>query len=134
RRRRKKTQTEVETKTIKTTGRLPRGTAARQKSELKTPEEETYTWTQTLGTVDVYIPVQEGTKASNWDVKIGAGTLKVGLKGQTPLVDGKLHMKVKPDDCMWTLEGQKVIHLNLEKSTTCAGGPASFRETQNRHK
>ncbi|RQX75668.1 nuclear movement family protein [Toxoplasma gondii CAST] len=76
---------------------------------------EKYTWTQTLGTVDVYIPVQEGTKASNWDVKIGAGTLKVGLKGQTPLVDGKLHMKVKPDDCMWTLEDKKVIHLNLEK-------------------
>ncbi|PFH38477.1 nuclear movement family protein [Besnoitia besnoiti] len=75
-----------------------------------------YTWTQTLGVVDVYIPIPEGTKASQLTVQIGAGTLKVGLKGQAPIIDGKFHMKVKPDDCMWTLEDKKVIHLNLEKA------------------
>ncbi|PHJ17239.1 nuclear movement domain-containing [Cystoisospora suis] len=75
-----------------------------------------YTWTQTLGTVDVYVHVPPGTKASQCDVKIAAQTLRVGLKGQnTPAMDGKLHMRVKADDCMWTLEDNRVIHVNLEK-------------------
>lgn len=49
-----------------------------------------YTWTQTLGTVDVYVHVPAGTKASQCDVKIAAGSLRVALKGQNPPLIGKL--------------------------------------------
>ncbi|CEL93907.1 unnamed protein product [Vitrella brassicaformis CCMP3155] len=74
-----------------------------------------YTWTQTLGTVEVLIPVPPGTKSSQLSVVMTADRLKVGLKGQTPIVDGKLHQKIKPDDCMWTLVDNKLVQINIDK-------------------
>jgi len=46
----------------------------------------------------------ENVTAKQLDVKIMANKLKVGLKGQPPIIDGELHKKIKPDDCLWTLE------------------------------
>lgn len=45
-----------------------------------------YRWTQTLGAVDVYIPVPSGTRAGCCMVKITAGRLSVGLKGHAPII------------------------------------------------
>ena len=39
----------------------------------------------------------------------------MGLKGKTPVIDGKLHDKIKTDDCTWTLVDNKVVHVYLEK-------------------
>jgi hypothetical protein len=38
------------------------------------------------------------------DVKILPTKLRIGVKGQDPIIDGELHKKIKVDDSLWTLE------------------------------
>jgi len=75
---------------------------------------EHYVWTQTLSEVNVKFDLPEGTRAKNLTVDIGVTKLKVGLKGQSPIVDGKLSKRVKLDDCFWTVEDGKLV-LDLQK-------------------
>lgn len=47
-----------------------------------------------------------------------AGTLKIGIKGQTPLIDGNLHKKIKTAESLWTLEtdgAKRTLQLTLVK-------------------
>mmetsp|Transcript_61518 Transcript_61518/g.133125 ORF Transcript_61518/g.133125 Transcript_61518/m.133125 type:complete len:337 (+) Transcript_61518:47-1057(+) len=74
-----------------------------------------YWWTQTLSALEVYVPVRPGVKAKQIICDIGTETLKVGLKGEALILEGKMHSKVKPDDCMWTLVDNKVLQVTLEK-------------------
>ena len=74
-----------------------------------------YNFSQVLSSMDVYVPMKEGIKSRDVDVKISATSLKVGLKGEKAVIDGKLHDKVKPDDCTWTLIDNKLVHVYLEK-------------------
>jgi len=74
-----------------------------------------YTWTQTLGTLEIFIPVPPGVKAKQIICDIGAETFKLGIKGSPLIMEGKLHSKVKSDDCMWTLIDNKVVQVTLEK-------------------
>lgn len=46
-----------------------------------------YSWTQTLGEVTVCVPVPPGTKGRALDVDIGKTRLRVGIKGQPPIID-----------------------------------------------
>jgi hypothetical protein len=70
-----------------------------------------YNWGQILGSVDVFIPMRSGIKSRDVDVKITASSLKVGLRGEDPIIDGALHDKVKADDCTWTLVDNKLVHV-----------------------
>lgn len=74
-----------------------------------------YVWTQTLSELNVVIPVPPGTKTKLVNVEIKNKRLKVGLKGDTPLVDGELHKRVIVDDSFWTLEDGREIAINLQK-------------------
>ena len=74
-----------------------------------------YSFSQTLESVDVYVPVRTGVKSRDIDVKITGTSLRVGVKGETPILDGKLHDKIKLDDCTWTLIDNKLVHVYLEK-------------------
>eukprot|EP00930_Biecheleria_cincta_P055885 TRINITY_DN42136_c0_g1_i1.p1 TRINITY_DN42136_c0_g1~~TRINITY_DN42136_c0_g1_i1.p1 ORF type:complete len:333 (+),score=109.26 TRINITY_DN42136_c0_g1_i1:143-1141(+) len=74
-----------------------------------------YTWTQTLGALEVFVPVPPGTKAKQVVCDIGLEKLKVGIKGQELILDSKLHSKVKPDDSMWTLVDNKIVQITMEK-------------------
>lgn len=65
---------------------------------------EHYRWIQTLDEVTVFIPVPDNSITKNLDVEIKATTLKIGVKGQPPIINGALHKKVKAGDCLWTLE------------------------------
>ncbi|KAK9145485.1 hypothetical protein Sjap_005388 [Stephania japonica] len=76
---------------------------------------EKYSWTQTLQEVTVSIPVPEGTKSRFIACEIKKNHLKVGLKGQPPIIDGELFQSVKVDDCFWSLEDQKFISVLLTK-------------------
>ncbi|CDJ31736.1 uncharacterized protein EMH_0010080 [Eimeria mitis] len=51
--------------------------------------ESRYRWTQTLESVDVYVPVGEGVRAAQCEVKITATRLTLGLKGQAPILSAK---------------------------------------------
>ncbi|KAL0731355.1 hypothetical protein Bca4012_027449 [Brassica carinata] len=77
---------------------------------------EKYSWTQNLQEVTVTIPVPSGTKSRSVTCEIKKNRLKVGLKGQEdPIIDGEFFNAVKPDDCFWNIEDQKVISVLLTK-------------------
>ncbi|KAH9779902.1 hypothetical protein WN944_014636 [Citrus x changshan-huyou] len=76
---------------------------------------ENYSWTQILQEVTVSVPVPAGTKSRFVLCEIKKNHLKVGLKGQPPIIDGELHMAVKPDDCYWSIEDQKTVSILLTK-------------------
>ncbi|KAK9145483.1 hypothetical protein Sjap_005386 [Stephania japonica] len=76
---------------------------------------EKYSWTQTLQEVTVSVPVPEGTKSRFIVYELKKNHLKVGLKGQPPIIDGELFQSVKVDDCFWSLEDQKFVSVLLTK-------------------
>ncbi|CAN7039185.1 hypothetical protein BRARA_B01453 [Brassica rapa] len=76
---------------------------------------ENYSWVQTLQEVTVNVPVPSGTKARSVVCEIKKNRLKLGLKGQDPIIDGELYRSVKPDDCYWNIEDQKMISILLTK-------------------
>ena len=73
-----------------------------------------YVWTQTLSEVTVNIPVPSGTKTKMLDVEISNKRLRVGIKGQPPMINGELHKRVVVDDSFWTLEDSDVV-INFQK-------------------
>lgn len=63
-----------------------------------------YKWRQTLGDVDLTIPVPAGTRGKQLTVEIKKSSLKVALKGSDEtIIDGKLCYDIKLDDSTWTL-------------------------------
>ncbi|KAK7282576.1 hypothetical protein RIF29_11474 [Crotalaria pallida] len=76
---------------------------------------ENYSWTQSLQEVNVNVPIPEGTKSRFVMCEIKKNHLKVGLKGQPPIIEGDLYKPVKPDDCYWSIEDQKSISILLTK-------------------
>jgi len=74
-----------------------------------------YTWTQTLSALEVFVNVRPGVRAKQIVCDIGSESLKLGIKGEPLILDGKLHSKIKADDCMWTLIDNKIVQITLEK-------------------
>lgn len=74
----------------------------------------TYSFQQSLTSVDVFVPLPHAVKSRDVEVKISAGSLSVGLKN-APILAGALHDKIKPDDSTWTLVDGTVVHVFLEK-------------------
>ncbi|KAF3940552.1 hypothetical protein ABW19_dt0208077 [Dactylella cylindrospora] len=74
-----------------------------------------YKWTQTIGEVDVAVPVPEGTRGKDLIVDIKLKGLKVSLKGKDPIMEGTLYNNVSLDDSTWTLEDRKIVAIHLEK-------------------
>ncbi|XP_057774223.1 protein BOBBER 2-like isoform X2 [Salvia miltiorrhiza] len=74
-----------------------------------------YSWGQSLQEVNITVPVPPGTKSRFIACEIKKNHLKVGIKGQTPVIDGDLFQSVKVDDCFWSLEDQKSISILLTK-------------------
>lgn len=88
-----------------------------------------YVWTQTLSEVTVNVKLPPGTKTKMLNVEIRNTHLKVGLKGQPPIVDADLHRRVIVDDSLWTLEdGDLVINFIKDNKMewwkcVCVGDP-----------
>lgn len=76
---------------------------------------EKYSWTQQLPEVTITVPVPQGTKSRFVVCDIKKNHLKVGLKGQPPIIDGELHKPVKVDDCFWSIEDGKSLSILLTK-------------------
>ncbi|EER92935.1 hypothetical protein BDA96_01G555700 [Sorghum bicolor] len=76
---------------------------------------EEYSWTQQLPEVNITIPVPQGTKSRFVVFDIKKNHLKVGLKGQPPIVDGELYKAVKVDDCFWSIEDGNTLSIFLTK-------------------
>lgn len=78
---------------------------------------DTYTWTQTLGVVEIHVPMRPGLKSKDIIVDIKANSLTVAYKDdkKNPVIDGKLFASIKTDEALWTLVDNKLIHITLEK-------------------
>ena len=48
-----------------------------------------FSWTQTLGEVTMNVPVPAGTRGGQCIVDMSRTRLKVGVKGQEPILEGK---------------------------------------------
>ncbi|XP_058194424.1 protein BOBBER 1-like [Rhododendron vialii] len=76
---------------------------------------DTYSWGQSLQEVTINVTVPAGTKSRFVVYELKKNHLKVGLKGQSPIIDGELFQSVKVEDCFWSLEDQKSISILLTK-------------------
>jgi len=76
---------------------------------------EKYNWGQTLQEVELRVPLGGAFKARDLVVSIEKKHLKVGVKGQPPIIDGAFPKEVKLEESTWVLEDKKTILLNIEK-------------------
>jgi len=67
-------------------------------------EAEWGSWVQTLTDCELRVSVPFGTAARDVEVVVKRQHIKVGLKGQPPLLDGVLFGEVKSEDSLWTME------------------------------
>lgn len=79
------------------------------------PSGVQYEWMQTLGEVEIHLPVPLGTRGKDLDVLFEKKSLNVGLKNHEPLLSGELFREIKLEESAWTLENQREIILHLEK-------------------
>ncbi|XP_059444387.1 protein BOBBER 1-like [Corylus avellana] len=76
---------------------------------------ENYSWGQSLQEVNINVAIPPGTKSSALLCDIKTNYLKIGLKGQPPIIDGELYKPVKVDDCFWSLEDRREISVQMSK-------------------
>eukprot|EP01114_Cavostelium_apophysatum_P014008 TRINITY_DN3515_c0_g1_i2.p1 TRINITY_DN3515_c0_g1~~TRINITY_DN3515_c0_g1_i2.p1 ORF type:complete len:853 (-),score=225.26 TRINITY_DN3515_c0_g1_i2:38-2596(-) len=77
-----------------------------------------FKWYQNPNTVFVSFAVPAATKKTDVDVVINASSIKAGVKGYVPSVQGNLSQAVKPASSKWDVKNNSVlIQLDKEKKT-----------------
>ncbi|KAI5211843.1 CS-domain-containing protein [Aureobasidium subglaciale] len=77
-----------------------------------------YKWMQTIQDVDLTAQVPGNLKARDFDIKITKDHLRVAIKGQDPIIDGRLPHPIYVDESTWTLEttpSGKELAVHLDK-------------------
>ncbi|VWU50391.1 nuclear movement protein, putative [Hepatocystis sp. ex Piliocolobus tephrosceles] len=75
---------------------------------------EKYTWTQTINSLDMYIDLKEKMRTKDIKVDITYKKLCITIKNKN-FINGEFYKHIKPEDSIWTLEDNQVIHLSIEK-------------------
>jgi hypothetical protein len=68
-----------------------------------------------LNEVTVNVSVPKGTRGRDVNVEIKPNTMKIGMKGQQPILDGELFKSVLKDGCTWQIEDNQMIVVYLAK-------------------
>jgi hypothetical protein len=79
-------------------------------------QTDKYNWSQGVFDVTMQVPLPEGTKANQMDVKIKTKELSIGFKGKEPFIKGELCEKVKVEDSFWSIEDRKFLVINFQKA------------------
>ena len=66
-------------------------------------EGKGHVWEEGMGTIDMEVAIPEGTRKADIIVEITPSSLKVALRDGKTVIEGPLHGRVSPDDCMWAL-------------------------------
>ncbi|XP_012057872.1 PREDICTED: nuclear migration protein nudC [Atta cephalotes] len=76
-----------------------------------------YRWTQTLGEVEIRVPLKINFSARPKDVVVSIAKkhLSCGLKGHPPILAGDFPHEVKLEESTWVIEDGKILLINLEK-------------------
>lgn len=74
-----------------------------------------YSWTQTLEELEVRVPLPTAYKSRDLVVNIQKKHLKVGVKGQTPIIDCEMPHEVKVEESAWVLEDKRTVVMTIEK-------------------
>lgn len=81
-------------------------------------------WEETPRTMDVEVAIPAGTKKADIQVEFEPSQIRVTLKNGMEIIQGPLHGKISPSECMWAtaehdpksrIKGEKLV-LSLEKS------------------
>eukprot|EP00794_Sanderia_malayensis_P007563 gene7563-8401_t len=72
-------------------------------------------WGQTIEDVIIYVDVPEGTVSKMIQCVIQFKKISLIVK-DTVVFQGELYGNVIADDCIWTLEDRKLVHINLVKA------------------
>lgn len=73
-----------------------------------------YSWTQTLGELTLVVPVKEGIQTKQVALDVKGQHLRLGLRGEEPILDGTLHAAIV--DQIWQLDREEsTIEVTLEK-------------------
>jgi len=81
--------------------------------------------------VRIYIPLGQGEKAADVDFALSEGSLRVGVKGRAPVVEGQLFRAVEMEDSDWMIdwhEGKRSIVVTLTKVNVREGWRHLLRE------
>jgi len=101
----------------------PVAEAAAREKEATEQAALPYKWRQTIGDVDISVPVPKGSRARDLVVEVKKLRLKVGVKGKEPIIDvGSIHFNPLPS-CTH-------MHLKHSESTTCANSNSPGRPPQ----
>ncbi|KAJ4829544.1 hypothetical protein Tsubulata_042475 [Turnera subulata] len=76
---------------------------------------ENYPWGQNIQEVTVHVPISQGTASRMVLCEIKKDYLKVGLRGQPPIVEEELLKPVKVGESYWTLEDMCTVTVLLSK-------------------
>ena len=77
---------------------------------------EKYSWTQTLGEVELRVPLPFAVKSRDVAVDLQKKSMKLGLKGHPFIIDGDFHKEIKLEGCTWVLEDKKLVVVTIEKT------------------
>jgi len=72
-------------------------------------------WTQTIADLELFLQLPENTTSKDVIVESSPYFLKIGIKGQPWMIDGKLFSPVKSGDTYWTVDQKNVLNVELHK-------------------